>query len=316
MLKENKRNRLGGRKKYDLIFCLCVVALPVIHFLIFYVFVNFNSILLAFKSYTLSSDGSVIMEWVGFKNFKEFIQNIFGTGSVRLDKAVINSLIVYAVGLIVGVPLTLAFSFYIYKKLCGYKVFTVLLYLPSVISSIVMVLLFSFFADRLIPKLLNDLFHLDVTGLLSGSSTMRLITVIFYNNWVGFGMGILVYSSAMGRIPPELSESAMLDGCGSFREFWKITLPLIFPTISVFLVVGVSGIFLNQANLYSFFSYFAEPDIQTVGYYFFVETMFGRESYYQFPPVAAGGLILTAVIVPITLFVRWFLNKFDYGSEF
>ncbi|MBR4942973.1 MAG: hypothetical protein IKZ28_02995, partial [Clostridia bacterium] len=92
-------------------FYFAVVGFPILQFCIFYIGVNFNSILLAFKNYdTLTGTYS----FAGFEHFKAFFTGLFENSVLVF--AVKNSLIAYVVGLIVGLPLTLFFSWYIYRK--------------------------------------------------------------------------------------------------------------------------------------------------------------------------------------------------------
>ncbi|MFQ9738393.1 MAG: hypothetical protein ACLR06_12115 [Christensenellaceae bacterium] len=63
--------RLAKRRTRDMIFFACLVALPLLHFFIFYICVNFNSILLAFKSYDSESG----YQWVGLQNFKNLFSD-------------------------------------------------------------------------------------------------------------------------------------------------------------------------------------------------------------------------------------------------
>ena len=111
----------------------------------------------------------------------------------------------------------------------------------------------------------------------------------------------------MNNISDSVIEACKLDGANTLQEIWYIVLPLIYPTFVTFIVVGVGGIFTNQMGLFSFFGEGADPDIQTFGYWFFVKTkMAGAKDY---PELAAVGLLMTAIVAPITLLVKWGLEK-------
>ena len=291
------------KRTKNLIFYCIMIAFPVFQFCYFYLAVNFNSILLAFKSYDVYSG---TFSWVGTENFERFFD--FCTQTRMVAKMTGNSLIVYAFNLIVGIPLALFFSYYIYKKFPAYGLFKVMLFLPSIISSIVMVVLFKGFVEEAIPEIVEKISGKQILGLVGNHKTV-FPTVIFYAIWVGFGSGILMYSGAMSRVPDSVVESAKLDGISPLKEFWYITLPLIYGTLSTYLIVGVAGIFTNQLNLYSFFGNKASPEIMTFGYYLFsgiaeVKTM------QEYPYYAATGLLLTFVAVPLTLGVKYLLEKF------
>lgn len=118
-----------------------------------------------------------------------------------------------------------------------------------------------------------------------------------------------MYSNAMSGIPQEIVESAHLDGATGINEFWRITLPMVYPTLSTFLITGVAGLFTNQINLYSFYGGSAPESVQTYGYYLFTRTQLAK-SESEYPLLSAMGLLFTMVIVPLTFGVKWMLEKF------
>ena len=292
------------------VFYYSMVAIPFLHYLIFYIGVNFNSILLAFKEMKLVND-IVVTDWGGFINFTTFFNNfIFGT---ELKNMLVNSLIYYFVGLIVGVPCALIFSYYIYKKYFFSEFFRVILFFPSMISSVVTVFMYKYLIDYGVVEFVG-LFNVEIMPPTGEPIYMRSI-VIFFNIMMGFGVNILMYSSAMTRIPISVVEYAALDGVRPFREFLTITIPLIFDTISTFLIVGVSGIFINQVNLYAMYDRFAGSNISTLGYHLYVLTVHDTDGV-NYPYAAAMGLIFTVIAVPITFGARWFFGEINPDVQY
>ena len=291
---------MSGRKK-DLIFYVLMMLFPIAQFSIMYIGVNFNSFLLSFKN--IDIDGNYT--WT-FSNISDAF-NLLRT-SPLLRSAAKNSLSSYLLLTFIGTPLGLVFSFYIYKKLPLSGAFRVILFLPSIISAIVMVTIFQFFVERAIPAFWQKAFNVKIKGLIENQAS-RYATIIFYNLWVGFGTGVLMYSNAMSGIPQEIVESAHLDGATGINEFWRITLPMVYPTLSTFLITGVAGLFTNQINLYSFYGGSAPESVQTYGYYLFTRTQLAK-SESEYPLLSAMGLLFTMVIVPLTFGVKWMLEKF------
>ncbi len=300
MEKVANRRVMSGRKK-DLIFYVLMMLFPIAQFSIMYIGVNFNSFLLSFKN--IDIDGNYT--WT-FSNISDAF-NLLRT-SPLLRSAAKNSLSSYLLLTFIGTPLGLVFSFYIYKKLPLSGAFRVILFLPSIISAIVMVTIFQFFVERAIPAFWQKAFNVKIKGLIENQAS-RYATIIFYNLWVGFGTGVLMYSNAMSGISQEIVESAHLDGATGIKEFWKITLPMVYPTLSTFLITGVAGLFTNQINLYSFYGGSAPESVQTYGYYLFTRTQLAK-SESEYPLLAAMGLLFTMVIVPLTFGVKWMLEKF------
>lgn len=295
-----KRIWKGNRK--DLLFYILMMAFPVAQFCIFYVGVNANSILLAFQKIDLAAGTTV---WTGANFANAFKLMTAGDGLLSMAWM---SLLSYVILLGIGTPLGLLFSYYIYKKMPGSNTFKVLLFFPSIISAIVMVTIFQFYVERAIPETIRLLFNHEIKGLLENPST-RFATLMFYNIWVGFGTGVLMYANGMSGISQEIVESAHLDGASGIKEFWYITLPLVYPTLTTFLIVGVAGIFTNQINLYSFYGGAAPADLQTYGYYLYSVTQ-KAQSRAEYPILSAMGLLLTCVAVPLTMIVKWALEKF------
>lgn len=317
---KQKKKTTGMSKKADLIFYICMMAYPVIQFCIFYVGVNFNSIMLTFQRIYLPSGAEeFVTEFVWFDNLIRTLKDMLGNSDV-LVYAASNSLKVYVISFIISVPLGLFFSFAIYKKVPMAGFFRVMLYMPSILTGIVMVFIFKSFAESGWPTLLGAFFSKEALidmfgtpyapGLLEKLES-RFGTIMFYNLWFGFGGGVLMYSNAMsGNISPEMVEAAQLEGVSAIQEFFYITFPLIFPTFSTFTVTGIAGIFTNQFGLFNFYGTEADPSLQTYGYYMYKMT-YKATSKAEYPYLASMGVWLTAVAAPITFLVKYLLEKFD-----
>ncbi len=279
---------------------------PVAHFVFFYVYVNISNIMLAFQSFDITPNGYK-GSFVWFDNFKFIIDMLGKENNISM---VTNSLIMYALKLFVVMVLAILFSYYIYKEFLFSKFFKVMLFLPRVISSVVMVLLFKYIVEDVYVALSGAQY-----GLLTSHG---LPTVLFYNIWVGFGTDILMYSGAMSGINESISESAQLDGANIVKEFWYITLPMIFPTVITFLVVGISSIFTEQMGLYTFFDEGAP--MKTVGYYLFVQAKISDLvapdiNTLSYPQISAFGLMITAIILPTSLTVKHLLEKHGPSAD-
>ena len=312
MLRVNLKNK-GERKKF--IFYCAMIALPVAQVLIFYFAVNINSILLAFKNYTRISDSitgneTFIYEWTGFEHFERVINEMFSETSWKY--AFINSITLWLISTSVSLTLALLFSYYIYKKGLLKNFFRVTLFLPSIISGIVMVILFRNLVDNFIPKLVLTLGGEPILGLLANHDTTMLV-LIFYNILMGFGTNVLLLSSAMSSIPSSIIEAAQIDGANKIKEFLFVVFPQIFPTFLTILIISIANLFANQMNLFSFYGKYAETQFSTVGYILYNKTL--TASYAEYSDLAAIGLILTLIIVPITLGVRKLLEKVGPSNE-
>ena len=119
---------------------------------------------------------------------------------------------------------------------------------------------------------------------------------------------MLLYSGAMGSISDSIVEAASLDGATPAREFFNITLPMIYPTIVTFLITAIAAFFTNQVNLFSFFGENAKLQNITLGYYLYNETQLASAG--EYPYLAAMGLCMTFIAVPVTIIIKRLLEKF------
>ena len=304
MLRVNFKNK---RSRKQFIFYCAMIALPVLQVLIFYFGVNINSILLAFKNYDRET-GTYM--WTGFEHFVKVAKEMFTDTTWAF--AFKNSVIVWAISTVVSMILALFFSYYIYKKGLFMDFFRVMLFLPSIVSSIVMVILFRNLIDNFIPALIVRLGGEETLGLLSNHETTMAV-LITYGILMGFGTNVLLLSGAMSAIPQSITEAAQIDGANKLREFFEIVFPQIFPTFLTILIISIASLFSNQLNLFSFYGSHAEAQFSTVGYILYKRTL--AASYAEYSDLAAMGIILTLIIVPITLGVRKILEKVGPSND-
>lgn len=124
-MKTNKRSRKGtGWNKATKVFYWSMFALPLLQFIIFYIGVNLNSILMAFQNIFIEKDyatGSVryVTKFVGLETFKNFLTVELTGVTSKFASAIPNSLIYLVFSVVVVIPLGLLFSYYVYKK-CRY----------------------------------------------------------------------------------------------------------------------------------------------------------------------------------------------------
>lgn len=314
---KSKKTFLGmtekRRKKFW--FYLLFIAFPVIHYLVFYVYINLNSFALAFRDYYVDDAESILtFRAAGFANFAEGFKVLAAN-----SKTISNSLLMLAVQLFITTPLALLFSFYIYKKRRGTEFFRVMLFLPSVLSAVVFGLIYQYISNDVIRMIKTDVFGIEnATGFLSDTKTMFLAVVLF-NILMGFGVSVLTYSGTMSGINVSLIESAELDGCSPFQEFIKIVIPMIWPTVVTLMIVSFSRVFTEQWQVLTLLK--RNPlNVENLGYFLFTRALDGdftipkgETNNISYSVLSAIGLILTAIVLPLTLLMRWALNK--YGPK-
>lgn len=306
-MERSKRNKLKKN-----LFVYSLIAYPLILFLIFYVVVNFNSILLAFQ--TIDGSGK---SFAGLNNFKAFLSEMFGEGNL-LSYSFINSIKMYFINLVVCMPLYVFFSYLLFKKCFLNKTVSFLVMIPSIMSGLVIALIFVNFIGSNGPLT----FIMERTGW-NGGKWLNLLydekyafgTTLFYMIWLSFATSLIVYPTAMRGINPEVLESAKIDGISNmFQELWYIILPLIYPTLTTFLITGFAAIFSTSGPLLEFYYTDAPDYVSNMGYYF-TKMILVDGTEFSYPKYAAGGIILTIIVAPLTILLKWALEKFGPATE-
>lgn len=308
--KENvakKLKDLSTESTKRLIFYIIMMALPVIHVAVFYFGINISSFALAFQKPNFDGTGFV---FAGFENFAEIFKEF--REEEYMWMMVKNSAVYSVLSLFLGSAFSILFSYYIYKKNPFSSFFKVILYMPNIISGLIFVLLFKYFADIAIPEIYELITGKTIIGLISSVDTSR-ITVMLYSCWVGFGGSVLLYSGAMSAISDSVIESAQLDGAKPMREFFSIIIPSVWPTFTTFMLLKIVGFFTDQMNLFTFYGEMADRYMYTIGYYLYVSVLtFTRAEY---PYLSAFGLMLTLIAVPATLILKYTLTKFGPSND-
>lgn len=301
-------------RKGMLPFCYAMVSLAVINFIVFYVVVNFNSIIMAFKEFTgYDENYNELYKW-SFANFERFFREIQLPNST-VAVALKNTLKYFLANILITIPASYFVSYLLFKKVKGYRAFRFIFFLPSVISAAVYVTVFKNFISVFGPlDVILSAFGYKLPALLNSPETATS-TIIAYTIWTGLGINMILYEGAMRRVPKELIESCMIDGGSWYHELFHIITPLVWPTLSTTIILAITGLFVSSGPILLFSEAGTVPggnDTTTIAFYIFQKTQQGGALEYP----AAIGVFFTAVSIPIVVIVRKIFKRIDPGVEY
>lgn len=296
------------------VFCGCLLAIFVVHWLIFYLYANLNSILLAFQRY---SPKTHVYEFLTGKNTFDNFKWIFTEMFVGRDigNYVLNGFLYQVTSVCIAFPVSVMFAFIIYKKLPMTGVYKVILFLPSMVSAMVIALLFKYFAERGLLEILNSV-GLKIDRIFYTDSKLDLIVLLAYSTFMAMPGSLLVNVGTMSRVPDELIEYGRLEGMTMFQEFIHLTLPMMYPLLQVSCLGIFSGIFGAQGALYPMFAEKAPEQARSFGYYIFTAVVTDMQSNSMFGYTAAINLLIGAISLPIVWGTKKLFDRFDPGAEF
>lgn len=224
-------------------------------FLLVFAYLPMFGILLAFKAgdYQLNiMDAILTAPWNGLDNFKAFLID------PNFVNVLLNTLVLNILMLLISFPMPILFALFLnemrFKK---YKTTVqTLCNLPHFISWVVfggIILGMTNPVTGIFNPLLKVLGVKNVDAVNLQSAGYFWATIIIAQIIKGTGWGAIVYMAAISGLDAQLYEAAEIDGANRWVKMAKITLPSIAPTITVYLLLAISGILNN--NFEQFYSF-------------------------------------------------------------
>ncbi len=301
-LKDKQKFNQTTRKKY--IFVSLMLLIPLTQFVIFYLYMNINNILLAFQG--MNVDGSTYWLKNPFENFKYVLT---GADSNIIYISLKNNISMFFITWLVGMPLNILYGYYLFKKKAGHQVIRILFMLPGMISGVVIAMLFMKFVEVGLPAFWMETFGSVMPNLLRNNDTAFGVQIV-YSLWLGFSSSIIIYSNAMNAMDPEVFEAGRIDGTSNVTELLYVVVPMMMPTLSTYIITGFAGMLTGSGSLFVFYGLNGVPEqANLLGYYLFQIAKAGVLEAY--PRAAATSLLMTVITVPVTLLVRWIMDRID-----
>ena len=315
---EVKRERAHSMRHYKLKqtgFIISLLALPVANFLVFWVYVNFRTIVLTFQNYNVLTGE---YEWYGFTRFVDFFNKMVLGEDPGLFNAMINSIKSVGLNLIVILPLAFFSSYAFFKKVPGERLFRVLFFFPSMISIVILTMEYKymFHPDFGPVSMFFEKYFDWAPGWFNTEEPYAWPLVWIFCVWAGLGSNVILISGAMLRIPREVIESGRLDGLGFWRECFSIVLPLVMPTVTTFILTGVMGMFGFMTQPMLLLPSGSEGKNMTVALHIYnlVNTSGGAEG--ATINAATIGLVFSVIGAPFVFIIKWLVDKFTPDVSF
>ena len=197
---------------------------------VFMVYPLISSLYHAFTSW----DGLTPAQWSGLANLRYmFFDDPTFWPSVKVTGYFV--LLSVPSGMIFGLALAVLLN----RHFPGVRIFRTIFYLPVVLPSIAVLTLWKYIYDPLYGlanQILTSL-HLPTSGWIQ-SPRMAMPAIVIVGIW-GVGASMIIFLAALQNVPAEVYEAARVDGAGSVRMFFSVTLPLITPLLLLQLVLGL-----------------------------------------------------------------------------
>ncbi|MCA0972030.1 sugar ABC transporter permease [Halobacillus litoralis] len=226
-----KVDTLRKPKREQSLWWMYLPALLVVSIFILYPFINGIRV-----SFTDWNGFSQTKNWVGIEQYVRMFQD-------PTTWLVVKNTLLYGIGsTILQNVIGLLYALLLNQSIRFKAVTRTIVYLPVIISPLVMgYIWYFFFAFQ--NGALNDaflLFGLDKINAL-GNPDLNPWIIVFVNTYQFVGIAMIIYLAGLQSISKDFYEAAVIDGASAFQKFKNITLPLLMPAITINMVLNIIG---------------------------------------------------------------------------
>ena len=231
---------------------LGLLGLPTFIWYVLFSYLPMFGLIIAFKKYQIFPRQSFLAnlfmsDWVGFDNFKFFINN--NTFGMLLRNTLLYNLVFIVLNIVIPVALAMMIN-ELYSKRKS-KVYQTMMFFPHFLSWVVVsYFVFAFLSP---DKGLMNKIVITLGGekiMWYSEPTYWPFILVFMNLWKGVGYNMVVYLATITGIDQSLYEAAMLDGATKWQQAKYITLPLMKTILITMFILNVGKIFYSDFGLF------------------------------------------------------------------
>lgn len=211
-------------------------------------------------------------------------------------------LVVITVPLSTGLALLISLCLSSIQKLRD--LFQTVFFLPYVTNTLAVGLVFMIlfkktaYSDGFINLLLNAV-GISSVDFLSGPYWAKMLVLCLYTVWIVMPFKILILTSSLASVNEQYRNAARIDGASRSRIFWRITLPMISPSLFYLIITGFIGAFKAYSDAVALFG----TDLNAAGMNtlvgFVYDMLYGRSGGYP-SYASAAAIFLFAIVLTIT----------------
>ncbi len=285
---------------------LFILALPGIIALLMFNYLPMFGLVIVFKAYNFK-DGILGSPWVGLKNFEFFFSDI-GNAWRATSNTIILNVFYIVIGTIVAVAVAVMVNEL--KNERFKKTSQSIMFFPYFLSWVALgSILYMFLDDKGILNSVLQTFGLSPVSWNLEPRYWKPILVLCYL-WKNTGYTSIVYFAALTGFDPALYEAAGMDGASRTQQIFKITIPLLLPTIVTMFLLSIGrilngdlGMIMGLTNLNPLLL----PATDIIETYVYRSAIKGG----QFEMASAVALYQSVFGFVLVLFSNWIAGRFD-----
>ena len=238
-------------------------------------------------------------DYVGFRNYMDLFTD------ARVGKSYLFTFKYALAGTILVNVLSLMMAVGLNSSIRCKSALRGIYFVPNILGGLVIGYIFSFIFTYILPAV-GNVFHIGfLQNSILASEKYAWIGVLIVGVWQAVAMNTIIYISGLQTVPEEVYEASMLDGASSWKQFWKVTFPLVMPFVTINLVLSTKNFLMVFDQIMSLTKGGPAQSTESISYLIYRNGMDGGQFGFQ----SANAVIFFVVIVAISLFQMVVMNK-------
>lgn len=238
-------------------------------------------------------------DYVGFRNYKDLFTDL------RVGKSYLFTFKYALVGTVLVNVLSLIMALGLNSRIRFKSALRGIYFVPNILGGLVIGYIFSFFFTYIVPAVGNALNIGWIKNSILASEKYAWIGVLIVGVWQAVATNTIIYISGLQTVPADVYEASNLDGATKWQEFWKVTLPLVVPFLTINLVLSTKNLLMVFDQIMSLTKGGPAQSTESISYLIYRNGMDGGQFGFQ----SANAVIFFFVIVGITVAQLTIMNK-------
>jgi raffinose/stachyose/melibiose transport system permease protein len=217
-----------GRKRIDPTYFWMVIP-AVILFFVFHTLAFLQGFFYSFTDFA----GYGSWEFVGFRNYVNLFQDerIWDSYLFTFKFAIVATILTNVVSLAIAVGLN--------AKIKARNVFRGVYFIPNVLTILVVGYIFQYLFANSLPKIGESLGIEALSTNILADPDLAWVGIVVVAVWQASAFAIILYLAGLQTVPTDVYEAAAIDGASAWKQFWRITFPLIAPFFTINMVLSL-----------------------------------------------------------------------------
>lgn len=283
-MEKRMKNPLSRRNKTFFAILIPVLVL----FFLFNTWPLLNGVFYSFTNY----QGYGSYDMVGGRNYADLFQDarVGNSYLFTFKYAIVGTLLTNVLALLIALGLN--------GKIKGKSALRGIYFVPNILAGLVVGYIFSFIFTYILPAMGQALDIAWIKDSWLANPDMAWFAVVVVGVWQAVAMNTIIYISGLQTVPAEVYEASLLDGTSRWREFWHVTFPLIFPFVSINLVLSTKNFLMVFDQVMSLTQGGPARSTESISYLIYQNGINGGQFGFQ----SANAVIFFLVIVAFSIF--------------